>query len=164
MPYKDPAVRRTKRREHYQKTPFEERSARERDRYHKLGKKESMKRFYERTQEERLAYRREYYRKNRERILEQERIRRVENPEHYRRAKLKMRYGITYGDRNALIEAQGNKCAICKNGPGMKGWHVDHCHTTGTVRGILCFKCNTGLGNFSDSVEFLANAIAYLKR
>lgn len=164
MPYKDPDVRRERRRMKYQNTPVEERTAKERDRYHNGGKKASMAEYHQRTKDERLAYRRQYYAENREKILERERIRRITNPEHYKRAKLKMRYGITFGERDALIKEQGHKCAICGGGPGHKGWHVDHCHRSGRVRGILCFKCNTGLGNFRDNEAFLQSAINYLRK
>ena len=74
---------------------------------------------------------------------------------------------------NATLRAQGNTCAICGTGdPGMKGWHTDHDHTCcpGTTscglcfRGILCGRCNTGLGFFRDSIHSLRMAEQYLER
>lgn len=62
---------------------------------------------------------------------------------HYR-----LRYGITIAERDALLAEQGGVCAICKS-PDPKcrnGWHLDHNHGTGVVRGVLCQTCNTGLG------------------
>lgn len=57
---------------------------------------------------------------------------------------------------------QGDLCAICRGPWGNKGYHVDHCHTGGQVRGLLCLKCNSGLGMFDDDVERLRAAITYL--
>ena len=82
-----------------------------------------------------------------------------ENPEKVRNYWLK-RYGITLEDYNNLSEAQDHLCAIClsKKSP----LHVDHCHTTGKVRGLLCFSCNTLLGVAKDSPNILKSAITYL--
>jgi len=74
---------------------------------------------------------------------------------------LKARYGLTHDDVAAMVEAQGGKCAICKV---KDAEHVDHDHETGEVRGILCFTCNVGLGNFSDDPERLLLAHRYLTR
>jgi len=73
---------------------------------------------------------------------------------------LKRRYGLTSVDVNEMIEAQGGVCLICRTG---KPEHVDHEHATGKVRGILCFNCNGGLGQFKDQIERLEQAIVYLK-
>lgn len=65
-----------------------------------------------------------------------------------------------------LLEAQDNRCAICgTDEPGGRGdgFVVDHCHSTGRIRGLLCSACNTGLGLFKDNAETLAKAIKYLK-
>lgn len=75
---------------------------------------------------------------------------------------LKRRYGITQEDFNRLLEQQQGACAICNTGAGEKPWHVDHDHSTGRVRGILCHSCNTALGNFKDSTELLRSALDYL--
>jgi len=74
---------------------------------------------------------------------------------------LKRRYGIGAADVDAMVERQGGLCAICREG---KAEHVDHDHVTGLVRGILCFNCNGGLGQFKDSMQRLAQASAYLKQ
>jgi hypothetical protein len=83
-----------------------------------------------------------------------------------RRGKLRKQYGITPEQYDDMLQAQGHRCAICRtDAPGGRGfWHVDHCHGTGRVRGILCHGCNTGLGNFRDNPVSLAYAIEYLKR
>ncbi len=77
---------------------------------------------------------------------------------------LKRRYGITQGDFDRMVEEQGGKCAICQDPPsGIKPWHVDHDHSSGKVRGILCHSCNTALGNFNDDSENLQRALDYLR-
>jgi hypothetical protein len=72
------------------------------------------------------------------------------------------KYGITVAQYDAMREAQENLCAICSG--EMKVACIDHCHSNGRVRGLLCMPCNTGLGFFRDNPENLAKAIAYLAR
>jgi hypothetical protein len=81
-----------------------------------------------------------------------------------RAQKLRREYDITPEEWDQLFEAQGRLCAICKSSePGCpRGWSTDHCHDTERVRGILCPRCNKGLGLFRDSVESLKTAISYL--
>jgi predicted nucleic acid-binding Zn ribbon protein len=84
-----------------------------------------------------------------------------------RRAPLYMRqylYGIEPEQYTALLESQGGRCAICRTDtPGGKGgWHVDHVHATGAIRGLLCHRCNLGLGYMRDNREVVLAAIAYL--
>jgi hypothetical protein len=70
------------------------------------------------------------------------------------------RYGVGQADFDEMLAEQGGVCAIC-GAPDPQ--HVDHDHRTGWVRGILCFNCNGGLGQFRDNPVFLAEAITYLK-
>lgn len=76
------------------------------------------------------------------------------------------RYKITAEEYDRLTKEQGGLCALCKqpatNGTG-KRLHVDHDHTTGRVRGLLCHGCNTGLGAFGESAELLNVAADYLR-
>ena len=72
---------------------------------------------------------------------------------------LKYRYGIGADEFDELVKQQGGICAICgRDDPE----HVDHSHETGEVRGILCFNCNGGLGQFRDSIDALRAAAMYL--
>lgn len=77
---------------------------------------------------------------------------------HYRR-----KYGLTKAQVEEMRQQQENKCAICFN-QFAKTPAVDHCHTTGKVRGLLCRFCNIGLGNFNDDLCRIDAAAAYLKR
>ena len=77
----------------------------------------------------------------------------------------KKKFGLTKEAFNALLSCQDGKCAICKRPLGDEfGCHVDHCHATGKTRGLLCFWCNPGLGQFEDNPERLEAAAAYLRR
>lgn len=78
---------------------------------------------------------------------------------------LRRSYGITPERYDTMLAAQGGHCAICPaKEPGGRGkfFHVDHDHTTGKVRGLLCHRCNTALGLFQDSPAALKLAIKYL--
>jgi hypothetical protein len=69
----------------------------------------------------------------------------------WRRAALKYNFGITPEQHQQMFEAQGGKCACCGSshfGGKYNRPAVDHCHSTQRVRGLLCFRCNVGLGIF----------------
>lgn len=75
------------------------------------------------------------------------------------------KYGLTKEAFDQMMLDQKNACAICLTPfTSAKFTHIDHCHTTGQVRGILCFGCNTSLGKLGDSIDNLKRAIAYLSR
>ena len=90
---------------------------------------------------------------------------RDENPEKMRDLALRY-YGITSIQFDEIYARQGGKCAICRNEiPATgSGRHLDHCHRTNVIRGILCVTCNLGLGNFKDNREALQNAVHYLEK
>jgi hypothetical protein len=80
---------------------------------------------------------------------------------------LKTQYGLTLDDYNNKVIEQDHKCAICFKDETkvFKGLlFVDHCHTTGKLRGLLCHHCNTALGKFEDSQNTLMNAVQYLEK
>jgi hypothetical protein len=89
---------------------------------------------------------------------------------HLRRAQLRCMFGITPEDYDAMIASQKNLCAICgqpetaKCNGVIKALSVDHCHSTGKVRELLCNRCNVGIGRLGDSIELLEAAAAYLRR
>lgn len=85
------------------------------------------------------------------------------NPSRNTSNYLKRLYGITIEQRDALFEAQGRVCAICgTDEPSGVNWHVDHCHSSKAVRGILCHRCNLMLGNARDNPDTLLKAVTYL--
>lgn len=76
------------------------------------------------------------------------------------------RYGITLADYDAILAAQGGRCACCgvaanRNG---KRLFVDHDHATGAVRGVICHKCNAGIGALGDTIDGVRQALSYLER
>lgn len=140
------------------------------------------------TKEEKKQYARDYYLKNKAKFTERnarrdktERNRKIreryasdpeyrkrclgyrKHPDKARNQQLKRDYGITLEEYNERLLAQGGVCAICKSPPtGRFQLAVDHCHSTGIIRGLLCSFCNHGIGNFRDDVQRLASAITYL--
>lgn len=78
---------------------------------------------------------------------------------------LQKTYGISLNDYNNLYISQKECCAICEKHQTTfsKNLFVDHCHSTGKVRGLLCHKCNSGLGQFEDNKAYLEKAILYLQ-
>lgn len=94
--------------------------------------------------------------------------RRLEPEFRQRRNEFEMvrKYGLTMADFDALLASQGGVCAICKgsrSGPGVR-FHVDHCHKSSKVRGLLCSRCNTAIGLLQDDPLIAESAAAYLRR
>lgn len=76
-------------------------------------------------------------------------------------------YGLTQADWDNLLRSQGNRCAICRaEEPGLRGesWHIDHDHVTGKVRGVLCGRCNLGIGQLQDDPAILFAAARYVAK
>ena len=73
----------------------------------------------------------------------------------------KKRYKVTKSQVLAQLVKQKGGCAIC--GRADRGMHIDHDHTTGKFRGLLCHHCNRGLGYFGDSMAGLEKALEYLR-
>lgn len=82
-----------------------------------------------------------------------------------RKYNLKKAFDLSVDEYNSLLLKQNNECKICGIDQSLvsKKFAVDHCHSTGNVRGLLCTNCNLGLGNFKDSTKLLQKAINYLK-
>ena len=74
---------------------------------------------------------------------------------HEERRRLR-KYGLTAEEYDRLLASQKGRCRGCSTAdPGPKGWHIDHCHTTGRVRCLLCNRCNTVLGLCNDDPAVL---------
>ncbi len=86
--------------------------------------------------------------------------------EYSREHCLRYLYGMSMQQYDAMLESHGGCCAICRTDrPGAKGkFMVDHDHSTGAIRGLLCCRCNFGLGTFKDDPSILESAIRYLAK
>lgn len=89
-------------------------------------------------------------------------LRNYSRTERARRQRKATQYGIQWWELAALEAAQQGICAICGDSP-QDGLAIDHNHTTGAVRGLLCTLCNVGLGHFRDDPRRLIRAALYLK-
>lgn len=93
------------------------------------------------------------------------------HPDYKRNEQLKRLYGITASQFDEMHQRQGGRCAICgEHEDNLKTpvdrcrpLHIDHSHETGVVRGLLCYRCNTGIGQFDDSPEMMETAAEYLR-
>jgi len=97
-------------------------------------------------------YKREWYRANKRR--------------HYDtvwKAAIKRLYGITPEDYKDMLRQQRGRCVICKRLPKKNRLCVDHCHTTGVIRGLLCMGCNRMLGRLGDDVTAFKRAVKHLE-
>ena len=89
---------------------------------------------------------------------------------HLMRRFFKKEYGITLEQYQEMLLKQNGKCKLCLKEQDFKDYRsarrinlsVDHCHTTGKVRGLLCIKCNQGLGAFNDDIELIKKAMEYI--
>lgn len=118
------------------------------------------------------AYMREYNQRPDRKVevkLYNQRYKQKNGGRDYKNGHLKLAFGIDIDAFDGLLARQGFVCAICgrpessKHSSGkVKSLAVDHCHRTGTIRGLLCISCNNGLGRFKDSPELLRKAAAYL--
>lgn len=87
--------------------------------------------------------------------------RKIECLEYSRTYHLQRKFNLTPEQYQTMVDNQDGVCAICKN-TCTKSLAVDHDHTTGKVRGLLCNSCNRGLGYLKDSKVILENALRYL--
>lgn len=146
--------------------------------YCKQCESEKQKIYHLKSKEKRNASSRDYYQKNKEQII-QDKIKKAKekrktnpgfdyNREYQRKYNRRKKYGLRQEQYNTMLKNQNSTCAICKleEEVVIKGCKitlsVDHCHETGKIRGLLCRKCNSGLGHFNDSIELLEKAINYL--
>jgi len=125
-------------------------------------KRAEARRYYAQNAEVMRQRSRDKYAANREGRLEYQRAYNRDNAEAIRDARRKKKYDLSPVGFAELLEKQGYSCAICGQSVGESGLDVDHNHETGVVRGLLCSRCNHGIGNFRDNATLLAIASAYV--
>ena len=76
---------------------------------------------------------------------------------------IKKKYGLSKEGFFEILSAQDHACPICKSEVSEAKSHVDHCHSTGKVRGILCSRCNQAIGLFKEDIGAMVMAIRYLE-
>lgn len=132
--------------------------------YDKEKRRITAKKWRDANPEKVAAAERRSYLKHRERRLKKKREWHAVNRDKNRAEHLRRKFGLTLAEFNAMRDSQGGKCAGCAT-TMLPGWdtNVDHCHTTGLIRGLLCRKCNLAIGMVADSPETLETLAAYLR-
>ena len=121
------------------------------------------KQWYLKNREHVVARVKTWQQANAERHNAYQRQYRADHAQQFREGHLRRVFKLTSAEYEALLEAQGGVCAVCKRAPRAgRSLHVDHDHETGAVRGLLCFSCNAGLGQFHDDPLRIAAVIVYL--
>lgn len=113
---------------------------------------------------------REWANNNKDKVAEYNRKSRLKNLLVYKEYQKKYWYSITEDEYQEMLKSQNNKCKICSSSFTLTSQHnkvyvphIDHCHITGKVRGLLCSKCNQALGLFKDDINIIFNVIKYLQ-
>ena len=143
------------------------------DYFNRIQKKHREKRLREDPEEYRSevsARVRKHYKHNSAVLNEKARQKRIAQPELHRKKDFThnlKRFGLSVDDFFKIYHKQNESCAICglhNDDPKYaRSLHIDHCHKTGIIRGLLCHGCNTGIGAFSEEIEVMEKAISYLK-
>ena len=105
-------------------------------------------------------WRQSYYQRNRNEIIAKAANWYVENKDRRRASNRKRLYGMSKEEYDTLLLKQDNKCAICRT---VEHLHVDHCHDTQQIRGLLCGKCNTALGLANEDPTRLEAMASYIR-
>lgn len=158
MPSKDPAVLARAQKKWREKNPDYRENWR-------IENPEKVAEYNERSLEKRRGKWNAYYWRNRDKLLEQQRVRRSKYPEKAAERQMQAKFGIGLAEKEQMWLAQNKCCKICNASISLFGAHIDHIHDSDPliIRGLLCVKCNTGLGSFQDSEMLLLAAIAYLR-
>ena len=123
------------------------------------------KRWYEANREREIARVKAWQQSNADRLNEYRRTRRVlpEVKARERDGHLRRKFQLTSEQYDAMLPEQGDACAVCGREPKAgKSFHVDHNHETGALRGLVCFSCNSALGNLHEDEARISALLTYL--
>lgn len=155
---------------YYQRPPLTKKQREEKKAYHREYNKTYKKKVLTRTERDALNLsKRERYANDlefREHCKKMARNHASKNPEYRKISRLREK-GLTPEQHAKMFKKQKGKCAICRTPPAgewRKSLHIDHCHKTGKIRGLLCGTCNMALGQFKDSPKLLEAAKKYLSK
>ena len=123
------------------------------------------KKWYWDHREESLARTRKWLTEHKDYSSKYQKKKYLKNKDGIREKRLKTQFGISLEDYKSMLDKQYGRCAICGLDIVPIGGYlcVDHNHSTGKVRGLLCHSCNLGLGWFKDDMARLQQAIEYLR-
>lgn len=126
--------------------------------------KEQSQQRYKKNKDKINEQHRQYREKNKDKTNEQSRQYRKNNKDEINERQRQRLYGLINGGYNQLFQQQNGCCAICGKHQSKLSQvlGVDHNHITGKIRGLLCKRCNVGLGNFEENINSLQGAINYL--
>ena len=118
------------------------------------------------NKEHKANYIKEWKKNNPEKNISYAKFFRENQPDYHANRHLKTTYGITINQYNEMLEKQNGICAVCGKLPNKTSrgkLFVDHCHSKGKIRGLLCQQCNTALGMVNDNIDILYKLIKYLE-
>jgi hypothetical protein len=188
LPYKDPQKRKEQSKRWRENNPekFKEIQKRYRDNHPEKRQEQKIKwlkdnpNYFKEYNQKHKEKRKQYRKDNIEKVREWRRNWAKNNPDKKKemdkyynqnnkekikinnRNRILKQYNLTQEDFDKLLNSQNNQCGICKK--ILKVPYIDHDHTTGEVRGILCLQCNTGLGYLGDNVKAVINTLYYLNK
>ena len=126
------------------------------------AKKQYFRDYYRKRKEKLDAYKKEWIDKNPDKPAEYSKKYNDKTKEKRQKWQRHYLYGLTHEQFEAMLTEQDNKCALCSRSFIEAKIFVDHCHSVGNVRGLLCPSCNTALGLIKDDLGWLVKAKKYL--
>lgn len=125
-------------------------------------RKDVYRAWYKRTVEARRAYGRKYWAEHKKQKQIYDKARRQENKRKYFMQKIKRSYRITAEEFDLMLSRSYGRCDICYKCFSGREPFIDHDHSSGNVRGLLCSKCNFSVGLLDDNPEIVDRLYRYL--
>lgn len=126
------------------------------------AKKQYFKEYYRKRKQKLDAYKKEWVEANPDKVKAHSKKYNAKSKEKRQQWQRNYLYGLSHEQFEEMLKKQENKCALCERSFDEAKVFVDHCHSVGNVRGLLCPACNTALGLIKDDLGWLAKAKQYL--